>query len=106
MRKRQAPESITTVIENSHLTKLPRTTNCTAVLHIKLPPHAVPGQPFDVFANNTILKVYAPPGFKAGDTVEIKVGAFPSAPRSTRNNEQENNDSTDTRPTQVEARSS
>jgi hypothetical protein len=67
-------------VEQSHLAKLPPTTCYTAVLHLKLPPHAVPGKPFEIFANNTILTVFCPAGYKPGDTVRIQVGAYPMAP--------------------------
>jgi hypothetical protein len=38
-----------------------------------LPGHAVPGQPFEMFPNNTILQVRAPPGFVPDDSVRIRL---------------------------------
>jgi hypothetical protein len=38
-----------------------------------LPGHAVPRQPFEMFPNNTILQVRAPPGFVPDDSVRIRL---------------------------------
>jgi hypothetical protein len=68
-------------IEPSKLTHEPHPTFCfSAVVHLTLPPHAMPGQVFEVFIGTQIINVTCPMQFKAGDTVRIKVPAFPVSP--------------------------
>jgi hypothetical protein len=65
-------------IEPSKLTQDPQPTVCfSAVVHLTLPPHAVPGPVFEVYVGTQVINVTCPMQFKEGDTVRINVPAFP-----------------------------
>jgi hypothetical protein len=71
-------------IEPSKLTQELLHTLCfSAVVHLTLRPHAVPGQAFEVFIGTQTINVTCPMQFKEGDTVRINVPAFPVSPLST-----------------------
>lgn len=68
-------------IEPKEVNKEPKASRrYNAVVHITLPPHAVPGEVFEVFIGTQIIRVTCPIQFKAGDTVRIKCPAFPVSP--------------------------